>query len=394
MARRYQKGSVILKGTREPAWHYRTLEEPDASGHRVHRSIRLGSVAELPDEEACWQAVARLRGNEPVSAPPVPSSNGNRKAITFEAFAEKWQASVLPQHKPSSQNSERVHLRMLSNKLGDVALADLDGERLQGFVTGLQCSPKYARNITATLRCLWKSARAWGYVHNDPLASLRLPARDCKQQPSFTAEQAKQIIAASKEPYRTMFWVAAETGIRGGELCGLGVQDVDFATRTILVQRSAWNGVLQSPKTGNAIRCFPISEQLASHLQEFLHTHWRANADRLLFLNERGRVFNNKDVVRIHLHPLTRRLGIPAGGLHAFRHCNATELDSLGVPTAVRMERLGHAQFTTTLRYTHALSEDHRRVASLLGQKFCPNLPQSDAIPYNTNEVQPQNVGA
>lgn len=35
----------------------------------------------------------------------------------------------------------------------------------------------------------------------------------------------------------------------------------------------------------------------------------------------------------------------------------------LGVPVAVRRERLRYAQFTTTLRYTHALSEDHKRVA-------------------------------
>lgn len=55
-----------------------------------------------------------------------------------------------------------------------------------------------------------------------------------------------------------MFWVVAEAGIRGGELCGLGVEDVNFQRRTIIVQRSAWSGRLQTLKTRNAIRSFQI----------------------------------------------------------------------------------------------------------------------------------------
>lgn len=51
----------------------------------------------------------------------------------------------------------------------------------------------------------------------------------------------------------------------------------------------------------------------------------------------------------------------------------------MNVPVAVRRELLGHAQVTTTLRYRHAQSADHRRVADqlgkLLGKKSCPNLP-------------------
>jgi integrase len=59
-----------------------------------------------------------------------------------------------------------------------------------------------------------------------------------------------------------------------------------------------------------------------------------------------------------HLRPILDRLGIPRGGFHAFRHANATLMDSLGVPLRLRQERLGHSDPALTLGvYRHVLGE-------------------------------------
>lgn len=63
---------------------------------------------------------------------------------------------------------------------------------------------------------------------------------------SFTPEQMKQIIVAAQEPYKTMFWVVAECGIRGGELCALQVPDLDLTQTTIVVRRSVFKGKSQN----------------------------------------------------------------------------------------------------------------------------------------------------
>ena len=42
-------------------------------------------------------------------------------------------------------------------------------------------------------------------------------------------EQMVRIIAAASEPYKTFFWLAAETGMRCGELCGLRWPDVNWS---------------------------------------------------------------------------------------------------------------------------------------------------------------------
>lgn len=54
-------------------------------------------------------------------------------------------------------------------------------------------------------------------------------------------------------------------------------------------------------------------------------------------------------------------------GFHAFRHGNATLLDQIGAPMAVRQNRLGHADAHTTMDYTHAVTADERRIAVELG---------------------------
>jgi integrase len=54
--------------------------------------------------------------------------------------------------------------------------------------------------------------------------------------------------------------------------------------------------------------------------------------------------------VKRALKPILKELGLD-GAAHAFRHGNATLLDSLHAPMAVRQERLGHVDARTTMGY-------------------------------------------
>ncbi len=55
------------------------------------------------------------------------------------------------------------------------------------------------------------------------------------------------------------------------------------------------------------------------------------------------------------------------------RHGNATVLDKLHTPMALRQERLGHEDPKTTMGYTHVVTEDGRRVAEELGKLLAPS---------------------
>jgi integrase len=172
-----------------------------------------------------------------------------------------------------------------------------------------------------------------------------------------------RIIEAAEEPWRTLYWIAGETGARMGELCGLLWDNIDLQRGILQIRQSSWRGEIGTPKSKKGVRTFAISNGLLARLRE------KRAADPV---TESGLVFHTKhdtphdgDTIRKRkLHRLCDRLGIARGGFHAFRHGNATIMDRVSVPTKVRQDRLGHADIETTNRYTHVVSEDDKRAAA------------------------------
>ena len=103
---------------------------------------------------------------------------------------------------------------------------------------------------------------------------------------------------------------------------------------------------------------FSIAARLAERLRSFVEGR---RSDEPLFLTARGRRLHPENLVKRQLKPLLEKLGLE-GGLHAFRHGNATAQDRLHTPMKVRQERLGHAEPVTTMGYTHLVSEDDRKL--------------------------------
>lgn len=369
--RRYQRGSLILKGSREKVWYIRWLEDVIEDGvlRRVHRSNRVGTIEQFPTKMDAW------REAEQIVSKVNDSEYRPRTILTFNDMATTWQTNVMVLHKPASQASEKGHISFhLIPFFGKLLLTEIRSETVQRFISTSKLAPKSIRNVLDTFRLIWKSAKAWGYVKHDPLENVTKPRLLADTQPVYSVEQMRQIIQFTGEPYKTMFWVLAETGMRGGEACGLCVDDLNFDDRMIVVRRSTFRGKLQTPKTATAVRAMSISESLTSHLKLYLQRDYRKNPDRLLFASRQGKPLDNSNVVKYALRPVTDRLGFPAAGLHALRHGNATALDRMGTPVAVRMERLGHTKFDMTMRYSHAVSADHKAVADQFGRLLQPRI--------------------
>ena len=194
----------------------------------------------------------------------------------------------------------------------------------------------------------------------------------------FSVEEVQRILASAGEPYRTFYWLAVETGMRAGELCGLRVEDFDWERGLVSVRQSVWRGKFQSPKSENAVRCFALSHRLLAHVADCLR-RWKPNERGLLFATRNGTPWDANLLVKRRLYPLLDSLGIERGGLHAFRHTNSTLMDRLGVPLKVRQQRLGHSDPSLTLSvYTHVASEDDLRFAEELDVILRPNAPKKE----------------
>jgi len=365
--RRYQKGSLVPNKGLPPngLWVGRWREDviqPDGTIARPYKWEVLGSTQDYPTRRLALRALeARL---STINSPTYRA----RPTATFAEFSNRWDATVLSQHKPSTQSSTRSQLRKwLLPGLGTCALKDLDGQKLQAFVSGCHSNSKTIRNLIATLRMMWNSARAWGYVAHDPFDGLVLPKRGLVRAFTFSLEETKRIIGAASEPYRTFYSILAETGIRGGEISALRIADLDLENAVIHVGQSVWRGQIQTVKSRKGNRRFPISAELVEHLRAYLQT-WRPNPLGLLFATRNGTPWDHSLIRKRKFHPLLKKLGIPQCGFHAFRHGNATLLDQIGAPMAVRLNRLGHAEAQTTMGYTHAVTADERRTADQLGK--------------------------
>ena len=188
---------------------------------------------------------------------------------------------------------------------------------------------------------------------------------------AFSLEEIKRIVDSAGEPYKTFYSILAETGIRGGEICALRVADLDLENAVIYVRQSVWGGQIQTVKSKKGNRRFPISAQLVEHIRAYLR---RGDRTPLAWcLRPRMVRPGTRLGPQAEVSSAAEEAGIPQCGFHAFRHGNATLLDQIGAPMAVRQNRLGHAEAQTTMGYTHAVTADERRIAEELG-KICTLL--------------------
>ena len=297
-------------------------------------------------------------------------SLGSRPYSRHRQEAQWWRENKLSLYKPSVQETMGSHLdKYLNPRLGDVRLEKINERRAQELIAELsrtqyvvpngkgtrkQLSPKSVRNILEVLRLvLGKPARDW---------SLVLPEVPEREQRYFSEDEMRGIIEASKGQWRVLFATFASTGLRAGEAFGLHVGDIDFDKATITVRRSVWNGQEVTPKTKKGYRVVNVDSALVELLRE--HLNGRLG----------GRVFEprtgtplSKGNVRRKLHETLRVLGIPLGGLHAFRHGRVSVLQTNGVPGDLVKEWVGHSSLRTTSQYTHFSDDYRRKTASALG---------------------------
>lgn len=406
--RRLQRGSLYeTKSGGFKVWRVKYMQRYKMAGGEekiIRKDELVGTFTQFPTKKLAQRAVdERLADMNSTNYQPS-------YLVKFGAMVSKWETMVMPQHKLLTRRGEAVQLRILRASFVDTLLHEMRRETIQLWIseTAEKYSPKSVRNLLSTLRLIWQSAQDWGYVAEEirsPFERLKLPKKQLVQVPCFTVEQVRAIIQKADEPFKTMFWILAETGMRGGEVCGLFRDDIDTGNCVIRVKRSAALGSLQTPKTGNAIRTCPISRVLADHLKWFLdqdiYTGNGSGMRRettsteyypLVFRNIHGEPLNNYNVCRYTLKPILDEIGITDNkrfGLHAFRHANISAMDSMRTPAKVLQERVGHADHKTSMGYMHAYSADHLEAAAKLGELFMPKqLPEMG----NTIPVKPVNV--
>lgn len=136
------------------------------------------------------------------------------------------------------------------------------------------------------------------------------------------------------------------SGIRVSELCGLDIDDVDWARRVIRVLGK-----------GAKERVVPLGNPAIRALQRWLDEGRpglvRSNSGPALFLGAKGGRIDPRTVRRAVHDLLAHVPGAPDLGPHGLRHSAATHLIEGGADLRTVQELLGHATLATTQIYTH-----------------------------------------
>lgn len=172
----------------------------------------------------------------------------------------------------------------------------------------------------------------------------------------------------SKVAFEVMFW----TGIRSGELLALTLNDFDFETQTVSINknyaRHENQDLILEPKTPKSKRIITIPKFLCELVQDYV--------SKLYYYEPHERLIS---VTKSYLHSeMTRgskKSGVKRIRIHDLRHSHASLLIEMGFSPLLISERLGHENIETTLQtYSHLYPNKHGEVADRL-----QNL-MSDAI--------------
>ncbi|HVB56137.1 MAG TPA: tyrosine-type recombinase/integrase [Candidatus Acidoferrales bacterium] len=101
---------------------------------------------------------------------------------------------------------------------------------------------------------------------------------------AYSDAEVENILSRSDGAKRLFYWLAVESGLRKGEICGLRVCDVDPFKKLVRVRQAVWRGKVQTPKTKNAIRDIPIPVEIVDGLR----VHIGSRAEGFVFTTENG----------------------------------------------------------------------------------------------------------
>jgi integrase len=317
---------------------------------------------------------------------------------TVNAFLDRWLEYLTPRREPTTVRGYRDKLRRIRDAVGHVRMAKLTAQQLDSAYTawlneGL--SPNTVHHIHAVFSSALRQAVKWEVVPRAVTASASPPPLRVAHKDEIPVQVVKDLIDVTEDTHPVLasaIAVAATTGMRRGEICGLRWSDIVLTPATddrsmsgvLTVRRSAKHGiehravVVGDTKT-HATRRISIDPFCAQVLA--LHRanveRWAAQAEVTLVADPYVFTVDPTGATPWRPDSLGQAFGraVKRSGhditFHSLRHFAATTLIGAGVDVRTVAGRLGHADASTTLKVYSAFVKDRdRQAAELLGAVF------------------------
>ncbi len=366
-----------MRERRPGVWELRVRSGIDPVTGRYHQTSRSFTGSKRDAK----LALARF-------ATDVSDDGFGSSAHTVAALLDGWidHLEMLGRSPKTIDGYRSLARAQLKPALGKIQLRKLNPAQLDAFYRGLIAeglAPTTVRHCHATLSAALRQAVKWGWIARSPAERATPPPISRSEISPPDASEISALLTALEERHpdlAAMAYVAATTGCRRGELCGLRWSDVDTESMTITVRRSITEtskGIQsKDPKTHRSRRLAidpSTTDVLVAEQRRMVERSaqcgvslapdpyiWSQEADGSLpwAPNRVTYIFQN----------VRDRLGLSRVNFHHLRHFAAATLAGAGVDVRTIAGRLGHANPSVTLQtYAHFLEVADRRAADVMG---------------------------
>jgi len=334
---------------------------------------------------------------------------------TFQQYGERWLASQTTDVATRSAVESQLRLHAFPY-LGSRPLSSFQPEHIRTWSRNLEDAlpaSSYRRVIFGTVSAMLTAAVDDGLMLKNPCRadSVKAPKPAPARVRPWPAERVFAVRDALPDHFQAMVDLGSGCGLRQGEMFGLPVEEVKFATGWLHVgyQVKLVRGkLLFAPPKGGKLRDVPLPEEvgrvLTAHMKAFppveVTLPWISPdgplmTRKLLFTTEDGKairrsVFNKgawkPALVAAGVLPVPKRGTQPRGsredGTHALRHFYASVLLDAGENIKALSQYLGHSDPGFTLRtYTHLMPSSESRTRNAVNDVYAarrsPDGPQT-----------------
>ncbi len=299
--------------------------------------------------------------------------------LPFREAAELWLGERLKLVAGGTYKIEKERLTPLVQKLGNLRLIDITPQHLRAYqlVRIEQVSPRTCNLELKVVRQLLKTARLWSRLADDvkPLKeNSKGPGRALTQE-----EESRLFAYAQKSTYLSASFfagiVAANTTMRGCELKGLRLRDVDLINRTVIILRNSTKtdaGTRLIPLNGAAVWALTRLLERARLLNATEPEHFLFPAFRYKHTKEAKTSGSYYDPTRYMVswrsgwRTLTSKAGLKGLRFHDLRHHSITKLAEAGVPEQTLMSIAGHVSREMLEHYSHIRLQAKRAAVDAL----------------------------
>ncbi|MED4052962.1 tyrosine-type recombinase/integrase [Niallia taxi] len=346
----------------------------DALGKRKEKS-KQGFETEKDAYRALLEVKSNILNGE---VKKVENSN-----LTVAEWLDIWYETHKNDWKITSQSQRENAIKyQMKPLLGKYKLAELDKSTYKRvFINTLL--KKYEPSTVQLFHRLFKVA-VNAAVDDEIIPRNRFNKitieTEKKDDNFYTADELKSFLSAAKDIENitnyTLILTLSFTGLRKGEALGLQWKNIDFASKTLTVERTRDNKGVRTPKTKNSYRTILIDDKLLKQLsiyktwcKEFMLTygHRLKEADFIFISHQSGTPITDNTIM-YSIKRIIKKTGSNKITPHGLRHTHATLLIGQRIPVKVIADRLGNTPQMILDIYGHSFKDLEEESVIAFGQ--------------------------